>query len=237
MAFSGKMDERCHAVFAQQLLDKRCVANVADDEFGLLDIGNGRTVAGISQAIEDDERVVRMLLAPMANEVAANEAGTAGNKQVSQEPFPRSTWSWDGFASRNDSHSVVRGLPILRAPSKTPAVQAMAWLTIGQVQDGISPRSDDVCRSTWVAHLLSFRARSRTHLPWPKLLRLPGVRIPMMPGAADKVGRGASGMMPYIGTGIAFHATLRSSCDYASRARAKCDRPCRIVARPRPLRT
>ena len=87
VAFSDKMDERCHTLLAQQLLDKRCVANVTGDEVSLLDIGNGRTVAGISQAIEHDDRIVGMLLAPVAHEVAANEADTASNKHVSQELF------------------------------------------------------------------------------------------------------------------------------------------------------
>jgi hypothetical protein len=88
MAFGSKVNERCDIAFAQQLLDQIGIAYVAYDQFGLFDVSNGRPISGVGKAIQDDDRIVRVHLAPVMDEIAADKSGTSGDKQVRQGIFP-----------------------------------------------------------------------------------------------------------------------------------------------------
>jgi hypothetical protein len=71
------MDDCVEAMFSQKLLDKVLVTNVAVDEMKIgyaVQIG---AVAGVCERIENDEFVVRILVAPIAHKICANEPSAA----------------------------------------------------------------------------------------------------------------------------------------------------------------
>ena len=73
MAFCCKMHDCVEAMLSQKLLYKVLVTNVAVDEMKIgyaVQIGS---VAGICERIENDEFVVRIIVAPIAHKVGADE--------------------------------------------------------------------------------------------------------------------------------------------------------------------
>ena len=66
---------------ARVLADRLEIADVALDEGDpVLDVGQVGAVAGVGEHVEGDHVVVGVLLDPVADEVGADEAGTAGHE-------------------------------------------------------------------------------------------------------------------------------------------------------------
>ena len=84
VALGGEMDDGVDEMAAQQLLGQRLVANVAMHEMevaGAFKSGEIVALAGISERIEHDDGVSRMLTPPVMGEIRTNEAGSSGNQQ------------------------------------------------------------------------------------------------------------------------------------------------------------
>ena len=82
MAFGGEMHQRADAVVAKQAFDERRVPDVADDELGFRP-GKAGAVAGIGQRVEHDDCVIGVSGFPMPDKIGPDEAGSAGDEQVS----------------------------------------------------------------------------------------------------------------------------------------------------------
>ena len=70
-------------LFFEQFWDQRAVANVTVDEAvvrAFLDAGQVFRIAGIGERVQIDDAIFRMMLAPVMNEVGADEAGAAGDE-------------------------------------------------------------------------------------------------------------------------------------------------------------
>src|SRR5205807_2242240 len=88
MRLRGEMHNRVQLLGAQELLDQRAVGNVAFDksEFAVTpDRLEIREISRVRQCIKHNDAVVRVLAQPMMHEVAADEPGTTGDKQPSQD--------------------------------------------------------------------------------------------------------------------------------------------------------
>jgi len=83
MGFRREVDDAAHLVFGDDLQYRVKVADVGLDKgvVGLvLDIPEVREVAGIGQLVQVDDPVIRILVHEQPHDVAADEAGTAGNE-------------------------------------------------------------------------------------------------------------------------------------------------------------
>ena len=83
MALGGEVDDRVDVPAVDQFGDEIGVADVADDELHAVQPVEIGAVARIGQRVEHDDAVLGMGLAPMMHEVRADEAGAAGDDQIS----------------------------------------------------------------------------------------------------------------------------------------------------------
>src|SRR5262249_41976154 len=76
-----EVDDRVDLLVAQDALCELAVADVAFDEGEpLLDVLEAGAVSGVREQVEDDDVVVRVALDPEADEVGADEPGSAGDE-------------------------------------------------------------------------------------------------------------------------------------------------------------
>ena len=82
MAFGGEVDDQVGMLCFEQVIDRLPVGDGLLDEAEVgvgHDGGQGLQVAGVGQAVQTDDAVVRMGAEHIVDKVAADEAGTAGD--------------------------------------------------------------------------------------------------------------------------------------------------------------
>ena len=82
--FGGKIDDGAGLVLGEQFGDEVEIADVAlDEDVARIALQSGEVleVAGVGQRIEVDDRFIR-LRQPVEDEIAADEAGAAGDKNL-----------------------------------------------------------------------------------------------------------------------------------------------------------
>ena len=83
VALRGEVDDRVDPPALDQLGDEIGMADVALDQLDPVEPVEVRAVPRIGEQVEDDDAVVGRDRAPVVDEVGADEAGPAGDDQVS----------------------------------------------------------------------------------------------------------------------------------------------------------
>ncbi len=80
VALGGKVDERVDLVLAKQFLNERAIPNVSVHELDVFYALKARPVPSIGESIKNDQPVCGIALAPVADEICANESSSARDK-------------------------------------------------------------------------------------------------------------------------------------------------------------
>ena len=83
MALRGEVDDRVEPMLGEQLIDQRAVADVALDEAGVGHAVQAGAVARIGQRVQHHDHVVGAGGAAVADVIAADETGAAGDEHPS----------------------------------------------------------------------------------------------------------------------------------------------------------
>ena len=86
MAFRREVDDGVDVMVGDELRDERGVANVAFHQCDIGHVGDIGRVAGIGQRVQHDDAVIGRHLAPVADEVRADETRASGNDQIGHAP-------------------------------------------------------------------------------------------------------------------------------------------------------
>src|SRR5262249_57619722 len=79
--WSGEVEDGVGVLRGGEGLSQLAVADVAfDEDKSLFDVVEGRAVSGIGEQVEDDEMVIGVAVEPEADEVRADESGSAGDE-------------------------------------------------------------------------------------------------------------------------------------------------------------
>ena len=141
MALGGKVDHPVDHIVPEDLEDRVEVADVSLHEdvvggvFNIFEIGK---VARIGQFVEVDDAVVRILVDEPADNMVADEAGTAGNKNVSLEfhdyflAMREAANSLNEGLLRSFSERITSSAGICQSMPRSGSSQAMAPSACGQ---------------------------------------------------------------------------------------------------------